>query len=116
MDEKLKVSKVVKEFILSLDSILINFPRKELILKNRMMMDCYDVLELIYKANESQDEKSRVEGLSIALSKLYMLDFYFEKSYKMKYINQKTLNKYVNHLSVISKMIRKWIAYEKNRV
>ena len=116
MDEKLKVSRYIKDFILSLDSILINFPRKELILKNRIISDSYDILELVYSANENKNIEIRIETLAKALSKLYMLDFYFEKSYKCKYINQKNLNKYLNNLTVISKMLRKWMAYEKSRI
>ena len=116
MDEKLKVSRYIKDFILSLDSILINFPRKELILKNRIISDSYDILELVYSANENKNIEIRIETLAKALSKLYVLDFYFEKSYKCKYINQKNLNKYLNNLTVISKMLRKWMVYEKSRI
>lgn len=116
MNDALRVTRLIKDFILSLDDILINFPKKELLLKNRIIDDSYEILKKIYEANESQIEDERIKKLTEVLAILFLLDFYFEKSYKCKYITQKQLNQKLNQLTIISKMIRKWLSYEKSKL
>ena len=41
----------MKEFILALDEVLINYPKKEYILKDKIQLTSYEILELIFKAN-----------------------------------------------------------------
>ena len=101
----------VKSFIFSIDSLLINFPRKDRELKNRIINDCYDILEYIYLANYK--ESGRREIQEKILAKLNMLDFYFEKSYKCGYISNKVCQNKCNHLLKINKMVRGWIKCDK---
>lgn len=98
----------MKQFILSLDEIIINYPNKEMVIKNRLHSDSLDILELIYLANAEEDmnEKKRYQGK--ILSKISMLDFYLEKSYKKKYISEKLCHKKSNELLQISKMVYQW--------
>mgnify|MGYP003571545042 CR=1 FL=1 len=55
MNDNFKIVKNLKNFINSLDNIIINYPRKELIIKNRLLNDSLDILELIYFANNTKD-------------------------------------------------------------
>ena len=41
----------MKEFILALDEVLINYPKKEYNLKDKIQSTSYEILELIFKAN-----------------------------------------------------------------
>ena len=47
MNDKFIVIKKMKRFIISLNDILVNYPRKELVLKTRIINTSYDTLELI---------------------------------------------------------------------
>ena len=60
-----------------------------------------DILELIFLVNNTLDKSY----LDIILSKISILDFYLEKSYKKKYINKKLLEKKIYELTTITKMI-----------
>ena len=105
MNDKFIIIKKIKIFIINLNDILINYPRKELILKNRIINTSYDILELINICN--LDNKK--DNFNILLSKIFMLDFYLEISYKNKYINEKICNKKSLELESIRKMIYGWI-------
>ena len=48
----------MKRFIMSLDNIIINYPRKENVIKDRLYNDSLDILYLIYLANNSKDRKN----------------------------------------------------------
>lgn len=80
MNDRFLVVKYIKEFIFSIENLLINLPRKELLVKNRIMSDLYDILEFIYIANLGKDKNIKIS----IISKLSMLDFYFERLYKLK--------------------------------
>ena len=51
MNDKFIVIKKMKRFIISLNDILVNYTRKELVLKNRIINTSYDTLELINLCN-----------------------------------------------------------------
>ena len=54
------IIKNMKVFIQSIDGIIINYPRKELIIKNRLLNDSLDILELIYLTNYHRDIKEKI--------------------------------------------------------
>lgn len=109
MNDRFLVVRYMKNFICDIENMVINFPRKDLIIKNRVISDSLDILELIYLANSADDNKElRVR----ILSKLSMLDFYLERSYKNKIISEKVFNKKSNELAHITKLIYGWIRSE----
>lgn len=77
MNNRFLVVKYVKEFIYSIDSLVVNFPRKDFVIKDRIMIDSLDILEMIYIANMSDDKNLKIK----ILSKLSMLDFYLERRF-----------------------------------
>ena len=101
MNNNFKIELKLKDFILDLDGILINFPKREYILKDKIEKTSLDILELIFLVNNTLDKSY----LDIILSKISMLDFYLEKSYKKKYINKKLLERKIYELTTITKMI-----------
>ena len=56
MNDKFIVIKKMKRFIISLNDILVNYPRKELVLKTRIINTSYDTLELINLCNLKKNE------------------------------------------------------------
>lgn len=115
MNEKFLIIKNMKEFIMSLDNIVINYPRCEYFIKDRLFKDSYDILELMYKANYKIDDVKKKDIQLNILSKISMLDFYFEKSYKNKYISEKQCSNKCNQLLKITKMVYGWINNEGKR-
>ena len=103
MKNEFLIVKNIKEFIVSLDNFLNNYPRKEYELRNLLVNTSYDLLELVYRINYKKDS-----NFNIILSKISMLDFYLELSFKKKIINEKRVMNMSNRLLVIRKMIYKW--------
>ena len=56
-EEKFKVINLIRELVIYIDNYLENFPRKDIELKNRIKNLSYDMLELAYKANISNENK-----------------------------------------------------------
>lgn len=106
--DRFLIVKYMKQFILSLDEIIINYPNKEMVIKNRLHSDSLDILECIYKANNEENLEKKQDLQNIILTKINMLDFYLEKSYKKKYISEKLCQKKSNELIKLSKMVYQW--------
>lgn len=113
MNEKFLIIRYVKEFIIGVDDYIINFPRKEFVIKDRIINDSLDILELIYIVNLRDDNKQIKIKI---LSKINMLDFYLERCYKKNIISEKICKRESLKLDKISKMIYGWIKSDsKNR-
>lgn len=102
MKNEFLIVKNIKEFIVSLDNFLNNYPRKEYELRNRLVNTSYDLLELVYRSNYKKDYLDRISSL------ISMLDFYLELSFKKKIINEKRVMNMSNKLLIINKMVYKW--------
>ena len=111
-NDKFMISKYIKEFIMSLDEYLLNYPKKYFELRNRLVNDSYELLELAYKANYTEKEYRKPIQTN-AIMKINILDFYLEQSYKKKIISEKQALKLSNKLFSINKMLYKWINDEK---
>lgn len=109
MNENFLIAKHIKEFINSLDDIIINYPKREYELRNRLVNYVYDLLELVYLANNSDNKKKYHSEI---LSKISMIDYYLERSYRKKIISEKVCLNRSNKLIVITKMIYKWFENE----
>lgn len=104
----------VKAFIESLDKILINLPRREVVLKERFKKDSYDLLELVYMANQ-MEVKDRQHYQRQCLTKISMLDYYLEVCFKKKYMSEKQVLKRSRKLLQINKMMYGWIYESKSK-
>lgn len=111
--EKFLIVKNIKKFILDLEKLLVNFPRKEFLTKDMVYKDALKILELVYIANEIDDLDRKKQIQIKILGKINMLDFYLERAYKRKYINEKQCLAKSNELEQITKMIYKWIKSER---
>lgn len=110
MNDKLLIITKIKKTIIYLDKIVLNFPNKERILKDKLIESLYDLLYLSYKANITKNKYYKQE----ILIKIKLIDFYLNISLDKKYISYKKYIKIVNHLIEITKMIHGWIN-EKNK-
>ena len=112
MNDKFKIARYIKDFIIILDDYLVNYPKKYFELRNRLVNDSYELLELVYLANYMNGLERKNIQLK-ALMKINIIDFYIEESYKKRIISEKQSIKLSNNLLIINKMICKWINNEK---
>lgn len=113
MNNEFKIIKKIKEYILFLESILINYPKKDFIAKNMVYETGIDIMYFILKANYSKDILERKECQKEILVLIHMLDFYLERGYKNKYISEGQLKKSSNKLTELTKMVCGWIKSER---
>lgn len=106
MSDKFIVANEVKKYIVFVREIIINYPRKEYVLKDRLEKTSYEVLELVYFANMIEN---RLDIQKEILSKISMLDYYMEISYDKKFITLKKLNMGIKILNNIRKLVYGWI-------
>jgi len=104
--DRFNVINNVKDFINYIDTLLVNYPRTSLNLKNRIEATSYDLLELLFLTNIIDN---RINNQKIIISKISMLDYYLEVSYNKKYISFKKMNVGITKLDIIKKMILGWI-------
>ena len=105
MNDRFLVVKYMKNFICGIDNLVINFPRKDFEIKDRIINDSLDILEMIYIANSNNDIELKYK----IISKLSMLDFYLERSYKNNIISEKVCIKKSKELEHISKLVYGWL-------
>ena len=110
-NDRFNIAIKAKSLIELIDNIIINYPRKEYVLKDRIQNTSFDVLELIYLANVTTDRKCLQMKI---LSKISMLDYYLEVSYKKKCISEKKLSMCTNLLESIVKMIYGWVKTDES--
>ena len=103
-----------KEFIVFVNEIIINYPRKEFILKDRLINTSYDWLELIFITNLL--EENRLYKQKLMLTKISMLDFYLEESYHKQCISEKRLNKGCRQIEEMQKMIYGWVNSDESQL
>ncbi len=104
--EKFKVINEMKKFIDFINEILVNYPRKSYVLKDKIESTSYDILELIYISNLIDD---RLDKQKEVLAKISMLDYFLEISYDKKYISLKKLTQGTKLLEIVRKLMFGWI-------
>ena len=114
MKDNLIIISNMKKTIFYLDKVIINFPRTEKVLKDKISNTYYEVLELIYFSN-LLDVKERIVYQKRIISKIKMIDFYFKMACDKKYISYKKYLKIGKFLLNIIKQLYGWIRYEKSR-
>lgn len=116
-DDKFKIVVIAKAFSFDLNDILSRFPNKEKVLKDKLKMLTYEVIELVYEANYmpiSKFDNIRLEKEIKVLSKISMIDFLLEESYRKGYITESIFINKVKELTNLSKKVKNWIANEKS--
>lgn len=90
MNDRFNIAIKVKKFIFMVDDLVINYPKKDYVIKDRLLNTCYDLLELIYRANYSNDKDCYKFDI---LSKISIIDFCLEESYHKQIISERKLFK-----------------------
>ena len=111
MKDNLNIIINLKKTIVYLDKVIVDFPGNERELKDKIRGTLYDLLEILYMANELKVK--RKEYQTRAIVKIKMIDFYLYVACDKKYISYKRYQKVSLHLLDILRQLYGWIKYEE---
>ena len=85
-----------------------NFPKKEIELKHKIKESSYNLLLLLYEANNTTNIDKRVEMQEKCIALVKYLDFLFNLCYDKQIINGKRYLKFGEKLDTIVKYLIAW--------
>ena len=85
MKEELIIIRNIRKTINYIEKTVYNFPNNYKVLKEKIILSCYNILENAYRANINQDINYKYE----ILVQLKMLNFYFKQSLDLNLISNK---------------------------
>ena len=107
--EKFKILQFIRDLLLLIDKQMDNFPKKDIELKNRIRSNSYDILELAYEANCTENIERKKELLQKMVAKVKIVDFLLNLSYDKQIIPQKKYFKFGDKMDDIVKYTLGWI-------
>ena len=78
-----------KKTIAYINKQLINYPKSEVVLKQNIEHNMYEIIELIFSYSIDDVERIKVKYLKDLIIKLSMLDFYVASSFEKRIISKK---------------------------
>lgn len=103
-----KILQKYKSFLIDLDNVLENIPRKDMFYKDKIKETGLALLDLILVASYSDKQ----EYFSEIKAKISLIDFELERLTIKKYISLKSLEKIGLQLVEINKMVTGWLYCE----
>ena len=103
--EKFKVIGYIRNLINNVDKNLENFPKKDIEIKNRIRNSSYDLLELAYEANTTEDDEIKISIINKCIAKAKIIDFLVNLSYEKQIINNKRYIKFGESIDEIIKYL-----------
>ena len=107
--EKFKIIQFIRELIVYIDNNMDNFPKKDIELKNRIRVNSYDLLEICYEANATEDVRFKKDLLIKCTAKIKIIDFLLNLSYDKQIISEKKYLKFAAKLDDIAKYMNGWL-------
>lgn len=104
-EEKFKILQFIREFIIRIEKELDNFPKKDLEIKKKIRDNGYELLELVYESNITEDITKKRNLLEKAIAKIKLIDFLINLSFDKELISQKKYIKLSEKLDDIVKYI-----------
>ena len=78
-----------KKTIAFINKQLINYPKSEVVLKQNIEKNMYELIELIFSYSINDVERIKIKFLKDLIIKLSMLDFYIATSFEKRIISKK---------------------------
>lgn len=104
----------LKKTIIYTEKVLENFPRKDIILKNKIIDIFYNILELTHEIYIDSENKNKI--IKKILIKIRMLDFYLQISLEKESISRKNVKNISLNLRDITSMYYAWLNYHNEKV
>lgn len=106
--EKFKVIGFIRDLMNNVDKNLENFPKKDIEIKNRIRNASYDLLELAYEANTTEEITAKISIINKCIAKAKIIDFLVNLSYEKQIINNKRYIKFGESIDEIVKYLVGW--------
>lgn len=106
--EKFVVINCIRELIVNIDKYLINFPKKDIEIKQQINTISKEMLLLAYEANASENKEKRKDIQEKVISRLKYLDFLINLCYDKQIINGKRYLKFGESIDYILKYANGW--------
>lgn len=97
-----------KDFLIKLDKILENVPRKDMYYKDKLRNVCDNLLENIFECSYELDNNFNNYYKKIKAN-IAQIDFMLDRLYTNKYINSTTLYRIGTDLVEINKLVTGWL-------
>ena len=78
-----------KKTIAFINKQLVNYPKSEVVLKQNIEKNMYEIIELIFSYSINDVERIKIKFLKDLIIKLCMLDFYIATSFEKRIISKK---------------------------
>lgn len=109
MKDKFNIVVRLKKLCINIEKLVINYPKKEYVVKDKILTDSLAILEEIYYLNALKDYEVDNKSKSRLIAKLNMLDFYIEYLFSKNIVNEKTMKKLTNEIEEITRMVYGWL-------
>ena len=106
--EKFVVINCIRELILTIDKYLINFPKRDIEIKQQISIISKEMLLLAYEANASENKEKRKDIQEKIIARLKYLDFLINLCYDKQIINGKRYLKFGESIDYILKYANGW--------
>lgn len=107
-NEKFKVINFIRDLLINIDKNLENFPKKDLEIKSRIRNNSYDLLELAYEANVTENKENKRILIEKCIAKIKIIDFLINLCYEKQIINNKRYIKFGTAMDEIIKYLVGW--------
>lgn len=107
--EKFKIVILVKELINTIDSNLINFPKKEIELKQEIKHRAWELLFSVNEANITSNMNKRVDLIEKSIAIIKQLDFLINVCAEKQIINYKKYYKFGEKMDQIIRYLVGWL-------
>lgn len=106
--EKFVVIEEIRKLIVNIDKYLINFPKKEIEIKQQISIASKEMLLYAYEANSSENSEKRIDLQEKIIARLKYIDFLINLCYEKQIINGKRYLKFGESLDYILKYANGW--------
>ena len=106
--EKFVVINCIRELIVNIDKYLVNFPKKDIEIKQQISTISKEMLLLAYEANSSNNTEKRKDIQEKVIARLKYLDFLINLCYDKQIINGKRYLKFGESIDYILKYANGW--------
>ena len=106
--EKFVVINCIRELIINIDKYLVNFPKKDIEIKQQISTISKEMLLLAYEANSSNNTEKRKDIQEKVIARLKYLDFLINLCYDKQIINGKRYLKFGESIDYILKYANGW--------
>lgn len=106
--EKFVVIDGIRKLIVNIDKYLVNFPKKEIEIKQQISVASKEMLLYAYEANSSENKEKRIDLQEKIIARLKYVDFLINLCYEKQIINGKRYLKFGESLDYILKYTNGW--------